>query len=165
MDALGTVIREVEARSTDETFALGERLGRVLSLGDFVGLDGQLGAGKTLFSRGVARGAGVPPDDVSSPTYSIVQTYTGRLPLHHADLYRLRGEGDLFATGYFDLLESDGAMLVEWVSQVPSARPDDSVLIELEVLSPDTRRLKVFARGARSQRLVEAWLGPAPTPP
>ncbi len=162
MDALGTVIRQVDSRSTDETFALGERLGRVLSSGDFVGLDGQLGAGKTLFSRGVASGAGVPLDDVSSPTYSIAQTYSGRLPLHHADLYRLRGEGDLFATGYFDLLESDGAMLVEWVSQVPSARPDDSVHIQLEVLPADARRLIVSARGQRAQRLVDAWLGPVP---
>lgn len=160
MDTLGSLTRQVEARSIDETFALGERLGRVLASGDFVGLDGQLGAGKTLFSRGVAKGAGVPPDDVSSPTYSIVQTYTGRIPLHHADLYRLRGEGDLFATGYFDLLEADGAMLVEWVAQVPAARPEDSVLILLEVLSADARRLTISARGARSQQLVERWLGP-----
>lgn len=164
MDPLGTVTRQVESRSIDETFALGERLGKVLTSGDFVGLDGQLGAGKTLFSRGVASGVGVSTDDVSSPTYSIVQTYTGRLVLHHADLYRLRGEGDLFATGYFDLLESAGAMLVEWIAQVPAARPDDSVLIELEVLSADARRLTVSARGPRAQALVERWLGPTSSP-
>ena len=94
MDPVESLTRTVTTTSTDETFSLGERLGRVLEPHDFVGLDGQLGAGKTLFSRGVASGAGVPLEDVSSPTYSIVQTYSGRLTLHHADLYRLATEAD-----------------------------------------------------------------------
>lgn len=154
-----SLTRTVTTTSTDETFSLGERLGRVLEPHDFVGLDGQLGAGKTLFSRGVASGAGVPLEDVSSPTYSIVQTYSGRLTLHHADLYRLATEADLFATGYFDLLESDAAMLVEWVSQVPGALPDDALSLRLEVPSPDSRRFEITARGARSQALLVRWLG------
>lgn len=158
MDPLGPVTRRLESRSTDETFSLGERLGRALEPGDFVGLDGQLGAGKTLFSRGVAKGAGVPLEDVSSPTYSIVQTYQGRLVLHHADLYRLASEGDLFATGYFDLLESDGAMLVEWVSQVPGALPEDALHLRLEVTSDQSRAIEVLARGPRAVRLLERWL-------
>lgn len=154
-----SLIRTITTTSTDETFSLGERLGRVLEPHDFVGLDGQLGAGKTLFSRGVASGAGVPLEDVSSPTYSIVQTYAGRLTLHHADLYRLATEADLFATGYFDLLESDAAMLAEWVSQVPGALPDDALSLRLEVPSPDSRRFEITARGARSQALLVRWLG------
>jgi tRNA threonylcarbamoyladenosine biosynthesis protein TsaE len=152
--------RTLTTASADETFALGERLGRVLESGDFVGLDGQLGAGKTSFSRGVAQGAGVPLDDVSSPTYSIVQTYAGRIPLHHADLYRLSGEGDLFGVGYFDLLESDGAMLVEWVSQVRAALPDDALVIRLEVTGPDRRDVTVQATGPSAQALLARWLGP-----
>ncbi|MBE2251686.1 MAG: tRNA (adenosine(37)-N6)-threonylcarbamoyltransferase complex ATPase subunit type 1 TsaE [Myxococcus sp.] len=163
MDALAPVTRRLESRSVEETFSLGERLGRVLEPGDFVGLDGQLGAGKTLFARGVASGAGVPLDDVSSPTYSIVQSYAGRLALHHADLYRLSGEVDLFATGYFDLLESEGAMLVEWVSQVKGARPDDALSIQLEVLPLDARRFSISAVGPRAAALLSRWLGPAPT--
>jgi tRNA threonylcarbamoyladenosine biosynthesis protein TsaE len=162
VDPLGPVTRRLESGSRDETFSLGERLGLVLAPRDVVGLDGQLGAGKTLFSRGVASGAGVPLDDVSSPTYSIVQTYQGRLTLHHADLYRLTSEGDLFATGYFDLLESDGAMLVEWISQVPAAVPDDALLVRLTVVDPDRRTLDVTATGARAAALLERWLGPAP---
>lgn len=154
-----SLTRTITTASTDETFSLGERLGRVLEPFDFVGLDGQLGAGKTLFSRGVASGAGVPLEDVSSPTYSIVQTYAGRLTLHHADLYRLATEADLFATGYFDLLESDAAMLVEWVSQVPGALPDDALSLRLEVPTPDSRRFEITARGARSQALLLRWLG------
>lgn len=162
MDPLEPVTRRLESGSRDETFSLGERLGRVLAPRDFVGLDGQLGAGKTAFSRGVASGAGVPLEDVSSPTYSIVQTYQGRLTLHHADLYRLATEGDLFATGYFDLLESDGAMLVEWASQVPGAIPEEALLLRLEVISADHRAIEVAATGGRAAALLERWLGPAP---
>lgn len=154
-----SLTRTITTTSTDETFSLGERLGLVLEPHDFVGLDGQLGAGKTLFSRGVASGAGVPLEDVSSPTYSIVQTYAGRLTLHHADLYRLATEADLFATGYFDLLESDAVMLVEWVSQVPGALPDDALSLRLEVPTPDSRRFEITARGSRSQALLVRWLG------
>ncbi|MFZ5439240.1 MAG: tRNA (adenosine(37)-N6)-threonylcarbamoyltransferase complex ATPase subunit type 1 TsaE, partial [Myxococcota bacterium] len=116
---------EFSSASPDATFALGRALGGVLEERDYVGLNGQLGAGKTLFSRGVADGAGVPLEDVSSPTYSIVQSYSGRLRLHHADLYRLTSENDLYATGYFDLLEGEGAFLVEWVGQVRGAAPED----------------------------------------
>ncbi|MFT3708480.1 MAG: tRNA (adenosine(37)-N6)-threonylcarbamoyltransferase complex ATPase subunit type 1 TsaE [Archangium sp.] len=145
-------------RSADETFALGKALGAALLKSDFVGLSGQLGAGKTLFSRGVADGAGVPLDDVSSPTYSIVQSYQGKaLTLHHADLYRLTGENDLFATGYFDLLESDGAMLVEWIGQVPAAAPDDALLITITVTGDTARTFDAKATGAKSVALLTRW--------
>lgn len=145
--------------SAEQTFALGLELGRVLQPGDFVGLSGSLGAGKTLFSRGVASGAGVAVDDVSSPTYSIVQSYRGRLQLHHADLYRLRTEADLYATGYFDLLETDAAFLVEWVDQVTGAAPDDALLVLLEVAAPDARSITVRPTGPAALALAGRWLG------
>lgn len=151
--------RTVETASPKETFALGKRLGEALRPRDFVGLSGQLGAGKTLFSRGVADGAGVPLDDVSSPTYSIVQSYRGRLTLHHADLYRLTSEDDLYATGYFDLLETDGAWLVEWIDHVASAAPDDALRVSIEVLEPERRRLVVKGTGPASEALLVRWLG------
>lgn len=151
--------RSIETASPDETFALGKRLGEALLPRDFVGLSGQLGAGKTLFSRGVADGAGVPLDDVSSPTYSIVQSYRGRLTLHHADLYRLSSEDDLYATGYFDLLETDGAWLVEWIDHVASAAPEDALKLTLEVLAPERRRLVARSTGPASEALLVRWLG------
>lgn len=150
----------MELRSSDAagTFALGRVLGSVLQSGDFVGLSGQLGAGKTLFSRGVADGAGVPLDDVSSPTYSIIQSYRGRLALHHADLYRLRSEADLFSTGFHDLLEEEGAFLVEWIDQIPGAAPADALRITLEVISPETRTLTVTPTGPKSEALLARWI-------
>lgn len=148
--------------STSEalTAALGVRLGQVLSPRDFVGLVGQLGAGKTLFSRAVAEGAGAPPEDVSSPTYSIIQTYAAaRGPLHHADLYRLRSEDELFATGYFEHLEEDeAAMLVEWIDHIPSAVPESWLRVELVVLPDGQRRLLLEAVGERAEALMTRWL-------
>lgn len=149
----------IDSASADETFALGRALGAELQVADFVGLSGQLGAGKTLFSRGVADGAGVPLDDVSSPTYSIVQSYSGRLPLHHADLYRLTSEADLYATGYFDLLDAgDAAFLVEWVEHIPGAAPDDALKLRIEVPAIDARRFQVTTSGPRSEALLDRWL-------
>lgn len=149
--------------SAEDTFALGRALGAALLDADFVGLSGQLGAGKTQFSRGVADGAGVPLDDVSSPTYSIVQSYSGRLALHHADLYRLTGEADLFATGFFDLLEGPGAMLVEWIDHVASAAPDDALKIVLSVTGENARTLSVTTSGPRSDALLARWVSAAGT--
>lgn len=148
---------ELVSQNADETYALGKALGAALLSGDFVGLTGQLGAGKTLFSRGVAEGSGVAADEVSSPTYSIIQSYRGRLTLHHADLYRLTNEADLFSTGFHDLLESEGAFLVEWIDQIPGAAPDDALRITLEVSAPETRRLKVTTSGPRSEALLKRW--------
>lgn len=148
---------ELRSASAEETFKLGQALGRALSDGDFVGLEGQLGAGKTLFSRGVADGAGVPLDDVSSPTYSIIQSYRGQLLLHHADLYRLTGEADLYSTGFYDLLDGEGAFLVEWINQVPAAAPDDALRVLLEVATPETRTLRVSTSGPRSTALWARW--------
>ena len=148
---------ELLSTSAAETFALGRALGTVLQSGDFVGLTGQLGAGKTAFSRGVADGAGVPLEDVSSPTYSIIQSYRGRIALHHVDLYRLTGEADLFSTGFHDLLEGEGAFLVEWIDHVRGAAPDDALRITLEVTSLETRTLKVTTSGPKSEALLARW--------
>src|SRR5215475_13049265 len=111
------------SRSPAETFAFGERLGRLLEPGDFVGLVGELGTGKTLFVRGVAEGAGVDRGRVSSPSFAIISAYRGRLSIYHADLFRLRDYDEVYATGFTDLPDDDGAMLVEWLDRVPRAAP------------------------------------------
>jgi tRNA threonylcarbamoyladenosine biosynthesis protein TsaE len=161
------VIRTFLSGSAEATLALGMALGTALREGDFVGLQGQLGAGKTVLARGVAQGAGVDVADVSSPTYSIVQSYRGRLTLHHADLYRLQGEDDLYATGYHELLGGSGAVLVEWFDQVPGSVPEGALLVRLEALSADARRLTAQAQAEPGLALLERWglaLAAAPQP-
>jgi tRNA threonylcarbamoyladenosine biosynthesis protein TsaE len=144
-----------EVASADATFALGERLG-LLELGDFVGLIGELGAGKTLMVRGVARGAEVSEGQVSSPTFAIVNAYQGRVPVFHADLYRLADADELYATGFFDLL-NEGAILVEWLDKVPEAAPGALLVLSFEVVDDNGRRIRAQAFGQRSCRLLEAW--------
>lgn len=141
--------------SLEDTHRFGKALGALLQVGDFVALSGELGAGKTHFAKGVADGLGIDPTDVSSPTYSIIQSYSGRVPFHHADLYRLSGDGDLFAIGFFDL---EGAFLVEWAEKAPAALPDERLEVQLTATDDSRRELTVKAFGARHQSLLAAWL-------
>ena len=134
---------EFSTTSEHETVAAGARLGRALGVGAVVLLQGPLGAGKTAFARGVTEGLGGDPDDVSSPTFTIVQEYGGRVRVQHVDLYRLTPpEVDDLALE--DLLE-DGVLVVEWPERWGRA-PGDAVVVEIERVSPIERR--VLVRGA-----------------
>jgi len=152
--------RPITVRSPGEMRRLGERLGELLEPGDFVGLVGELGAGKTVLTRGIAAGAGVAESEVASPTFAIVYPYRGRLPVHHADLYRLADVYELYATGFFDLL-GQGATVVEWIDRVPEAMPEDRLVVRIARTGERSRRLELQARGERHQALAralrEAW--------
>ncbi len=149
--------RRLLSRSPEQTHQLGVRLGALLQPGDFVGLRGELGAGKTHLVRGVAQGAGVEASEVSSPSFAIVNAYRGRLPLYHADLYRLADADELYATGFFELVGGDGALVVEWVDRVPSACPGEHLLLTLVATGETERELHAAAQGPRHQRLLREW--------
>ena len=113
-------------RSEDETASVGRALAPTLHAGDVVLLHGELGAGKTAFVRGLAEGLGVPPDDVSSPTFTLIQEYrSGRLPLFHVDLYRLDDPREIDDLG-IDEIARDGVLAIEWAEKLP--RPLDSAI-------------------------------------
>ena len=152
-------------RSARATFDLGVRLGRVLRPGDVVALVGELGAGKTQLVRGICRGAGVPGEQVASPTFAIVAAYRGRIPVFHADLYRVVDEDELVATGFGDLVGGDGALLVEWADRIPSALPLEHLEIRLEhdLEAPTVRHLTIAGTGGRHAELAAA-LRPRRTP-
>ncbi|WP_342374441.1 tRNA (adenosine(37)-N6)-threonylcarbamoyltransferase complex ATPase subunit type 1 TsaE [Myxococcus stipitatus] len=159
MSAAEHVTRALTLASPEETHQLGVRLGGLLEPGDFVGLIGDLGAGKTHLVRGVAEGARVPRSEVASPTFAIVYPYSGRIPLYHADLYRLTGYDDLYATGFMDLVGGEGALLVEWLDRVPEAAPRGEYLrVTLAHAGGDARTLQAEAFGARATALLTAWL-------
>lgn len=111
---------EFYSHSEQETEALGERLGRQLQPGTVIAYEGDLGAGKTAFTRGLARGLEVT-DRVTSPTYTIVNEYAGRIPLFHFDMYRLTSSEDLFDIGWEDYLTRGGVLAVEWSERVEDA--------------------------------------------
>jgi tRNA threonylcarbamoyladenosine biosynthesis protein TsaE len=142
--------------SARATRALGARLGRLLAPGDVVALVGDLGAGKTQLVRGVCAGAGVPESEVSSPSFAIVATYGGRIPVHHADLYRIADEDELYGTGFGDLVGGDGALLVEWADRIPSALPDERLTVTLshDARRPDVRHVELVGKGERAAALA-----------
>jgi tRNA threonylcarbamoyladenosine biosynthesis protein TsaE len=141
------LVKRLTTRSAQATWRLGVRLGAALRPGDVVALVGDLGAGKTQLVRGACAGAGVAEADVSSPTFGIVQTYQGRLPVHHADLYRLADLDELYATGFMDLVGADGALLVEWADRVAGWAPAELLLIRLEELPGRSRVRRITCTG------------------
>ena len=132
--------------SPRETEALGEALAKRLQPGAVIAYRGDLGAGKTAFTRGLARGLGYT-EPVTSPTYTIVNEYLGgRLPLFHFDMYRLASSDDLWDIGWEDYLDRGGVCAVEWSENVADAM-ENSILITIEKLGEDTRRITVEGGG------------------
>ena len=128
--------------SPAETEAVGVALGQVLQPGAVIAYRGDLGAGKTAFTRGLGRGLGCG-EQVTSPTYTIVNEYlTGRLPLFHFDMYRLKSADDLWDIGWDDYLERGGVCAVEWSENVEDAL-EDPIIITIEKLGEESRRITI----------------------
>ena len=128
--------------SPSETEAVGAALGKILEPGTVLAYRGDLGAGKTAFTRGLARGLGAS-DMVTSPTYTIVNEYlSGRMPLFHFDMYRLASSDDLWDIGWEDYLERGGVCAVEWSENVEDAL-EGAVNITIEKLGEDARRITI----------------------
>ena len=121
---------EILAHSEAETEAAGERLGASLSPGTVLAYRGGLGMGKTAFTRGLARGLGCT-GRVTSPTFTIVNEYEGRIPLFHFDMYRLPDSDALFDIGWDDYLDRGGVCAVEWSEQVDDALPEDTIYVTI----------------------------------
>jgi tRNA threonylcarbamoyladenosine biosynthesis protein TsaE len=132
---------DVVTRSEPETLALAERLGRSLRGGEVVLLSGELGCGKTVFVRGLARGLGVDPELVSSPTFVLLTAYPGRLRLHHADLYRLDAVDVDLELELAELPGADGVLAVEWAERLSGVAWDEVRRVGLEHLGEDQRRV------------------------
>jgi tRNA threonylcarbamoyladenosine biosynthesis protein TsaE len=125
----------------EETKAIASRIGSKLSKGTVIALTGELGAGKTTFSQGLAIGLGVE-DYVDSPTFSILKVYEGRLPLYHMDVYRLE-ENSIEDLGLDEYLYGDGVALVEWPSRIQSLLPKETIFISIEVLPSGERAISI----------------------
>ena len=133
---------EYMTNAPEETEALGEKLGKLLRPGTVLAYLGDLGAGKTAFTRGLARGLGCR-ETVTSPTYTIVNEYLGgRLPLFHFDMYRLASSDDLWDIGWEDYLERGGVCAVEWSENVAEAM-EEAITVTIEKLGENTRRITI----------------------
>ncbi len=150
-----------KSASAEETQGLGEVLGHLLRAGDVLVLTGDLGAGKTQLTKGVARGMGIE-DDVTSPTFTIEMVYEGKeLPLYHFDLYRLDDADELEDTGLFDVLGGDGPCLIEWGEQFEGELGDERLDVTIERLDDEVaegveppRRITFTPHGTRAEELI-----------
>jgi len=143
-------VRETLTQSEAETEALAAELAAAFRGGEVVLLSGELGAGKTVFVRGLARGVGADPEEVASPTFVLLTRYPGRLTLHHADLYRLAGGGDDQELGLEELPGPQGVLAIEWAERL-SVQPWDPALavrVTLEHAGDDTRRVRIEQEAA-----------------
>lgn len=136
----------IESSSAEETFMLGKRIGEQACPGEIICLDGDLGTGKTIFTKGVAAGLGIA-EPVSSPTFTIVQVYDeGRLPLYHFDVYRIADLEEMDEIGYEDCFFGDGVSIVEWSLQIEELIPETATRIVIEKDTAkgfDYRRIKL----------------------
>ncbi|HHT63124.1 MAG: tRNA (adenosine(37)-N6)-threonylcarbamoyltransferase complex ATPase subunit type 1 TsaE [Bacillota bacterium] len=121
----------MQTKEPEETFALGERLAAFLYPGTVVALTGELGAGKTLFAQGVAKGLGVK-EHVTSPTFTIINEYQGHLPFYHIDAYRLEGTGEIDELGLEEYFNSSGVVLIEWPERIQDYLPSSFLRIHLD---------------------------------
>lgn len=120
-----------ETMSAEDTEKIGYELGESAVEGQVYCLNGDLGVGKTVFSKGFAKGLGIE-EHVNSPTFTIIQEYEGRLPLYHFDVYRISSEDEMEETGYEDYFYGEGVSLVEWAELIPGLIPKDAIYITIE---------------------------------
>lgn len=159
----GEMTYELTTRTPEETHDLGRQLGRRIQSGLTIRLNGDLGSGKTCFVQGLARGLEVPEGyDITSPTYALIHEYTGRIPLYHVDLYRLRGSMDAESIGLWELFDAQGVVAVEWEERLDKSDwPETGLRIELHIEADDKRRIQIIGYGLDSDNLiretVENW--------
>jgi tRNA threonylcarbamoyladenosine biosynthesis protein TsaE len=145
------------SKSPLSTSRLGKRLGENLRAGSILALIGELGCGKTLLTRGICDGLDVPLRQVNSPTFVLVNEYSGRLPVFHMDLYRLSGSDEGIELGILDYLikVKTGVMIVEWAEKIMSLLPGNYLKIEFEVLSARQRQIAFSPVGDSLGYLLE----------
>jgi tRNA threonylcarbamoyladenosine biosynthesis protein TsaE len=142
-------------KSVQETIQFGKQIGQQLTGGDVLALTGDLGTGKTVLTRGIALGLGIPMDQVSSPTFTLIQEYPGSIPLIHVDLYRLERPSEISALGLEEYFAPNTIVIIEWAERFPQILPSDHIAIRLEHgETEDIRLLSVSGTGSRSIRLV-----------
>lgn len=146
------------SNSPSETEELGQRLGAVLTLGTFVALRGELGGGKTCFTRGVV--AAAAPESahlVASPTFAIMNEYPGAVPIYHFDFYRLSGCHEIAELGFEEYLQGDGICIAEWAERLGELLPTDYLSITFEHTGDDQRRIIFEANGPETDGLLNRF--------
>lgn len=128
--------------SVEDTLELGKRIGNAVRPGTLISLRGSLGAGKTVLTKGIALALGIS-EPIVSPTFTLVQEYQGRMPLHHLDLYRISGCEEFEMMGGEEMLYADGVTVIEWSEKIGEMLPDSTVFIEITILPDQSRQVEI----------------------
>lgn len=153
----GNLVFSMTTSGPEQTWRVGEALGKLLKPGDVICLYGDLGTGKTNLSYGISRGLDVQDRYVTSPTFMLVNEYQGRIPLYHIDLYRLKESAELESIGFEQYLDSDGATVIEWAERAEEALPAECLSIYLSYGDDDLREIGFYAEGDRYRALLEQF--------
>jgi len=148
---------DITTHSADETRQLGRTIGRLIKQPGIIALIGALGGGKTAFVQGLAIGLDVPGEFyITSPTFTLINEYPGRLPLYHADLYRLETVRDLEDIGLDELLYGQGVLAVEWAEKLAENLSGDCLVLQFEIIDDDCRKIELIAYGHNGINLIKA---------
>ena len=139
-----------------ETIRLGEKIGGLLKEGDLIALVGELGTGKTVLTRGLAKGLGAKKEDVASPSFVLLREYKGRLPVYHFDLYRLNGPEDIVRIGSEEYFYGAGVTIIEWADRIEQLLPAEHLRIELYHRSKNERLIRLIPLGERYKKILES---------
>ncbi len=146
---------ELISHSVDDTINLGTFIGKNLREGSIVALMGDLGSGKTCITQGIARGLGVSEKYyITSPTFTLINEYPGRVPLYHLDVYRLSGSADLRDMGYEEYFFGEGVIVVEWAEKIDDIIPSDSIFIWLKYLDEGKREITISCTGNNGSEMI-----------
>ena len=149
-------VRTIMTENVDATQAVGRALSALVAPGDVLVLSGDLGAGKTQLTKGLAAGLGVA-EAVTSPTFNLLLVHEGRIPLYHFDLYRLDFAEQLEDLDYWGTLEADGVSVVEWGDRFAEAIPDECVIARILITGDDSRAIEIEPQGRRGEELAGEW--------
>ena len=146
----------LQTQSTSETIRIGKSIGSLLRPGDVVALVGELGTGKTQFIKGLATGVGVgKPTYISSPSFTLINEYPGKVPFYHIDLFRLQSEKEAEELGLEEYFQGEGITAIEWADKIPSLLPKEVLWIHIHYTGKDTRSLEIAGRGKRYEDLMK----------
>ncbi|OHC04795.1 MAG: tRNA (adenosine(37)-N6)-threonylcarbamoyltransferase complex ATPase subunit type 1 TsaE [Planctomycetes bacterium RIFCSPLOWO2_12_FULL_40_19] len=146
----------METGEVEQTIELGNLIGSLLRAGDVVALIGQLGAGKTYITKGIAEGLGVKDrKEVTSPSFVLVKQYMGRVPIYHFDAYRLRSPDEMYDIDCVGFFWGNGISIVEWADKVMECLPDDFIKITIETVGQTSRYIHISYKGERYRNFME----------
>ena len=150
---------KIVTKTPQELEYLGSRMAELVAPGDFIALDGDLGAGKTLMTQGMAKGLGVT-EEIVSPTFTIIHEYeTGRLPLYHMDVYRLKQPEEMYDLGYEEYFYGEGVTIIEWAQMIREQLPEQRLDITIKRISDEVRIFLFEPKGEKYVQLCEELKG------